>query len=151
MTSSQAVAIIGGGASGLLTAIQILSRSGQNGPRVFLIEKSAAFDFGAAYSTAEPSHLLNVRAGNMSAFPDKPGHFTDWLRDTTASGAGTAPSFVSRGTYGSYLASILRKAATAPDAAGRLFVVPDEAVSIKKTEEGRYVIRLALGKDLGAD
>lgn len=72
MQTTQAVAIIGGGASGLLTAIQLLSQSRRGGPRVYLIEKQDTFGFGAAYSTNDPSHLLNVRAGNMSGFPDQP-------------------------------------------------------------------------------
>jgi glycine/D-amino acid oxidase-like deaminating enzyme len=49
--SMQTVAIIGGGASGLLTAIQIINQGGHNDPRVYLIEKQETFGFGAAYST----------------------------------------------------------------------------------------------------
>ena len=54
MQTRQAVAIIGGGASGLFTAIQIISQGGRNGPRVHLIEKEETFGFGAAYSTNDP-------------------------------------------------------------------------------------------------
>jgi uncharacterized NAD(P)/FAD-binding protein YdhS len=52
-----AVAVIGAGASGLITAIQILSHSGPHGPRVYLIEKGEVFGAGAAYGTNDPSHL----------------------------------------------------------------------------------------------
>ena len=33
-----------------------------------------------AYTTDDPRHLLNVPAGGMSAHPDRPDDFTDWLR-----------------------------------------------------------------------
>ena len=34
-------------------------------------------------STRRPEHLLNVVARNMSALPDHPTHFLDWLRTRT--------------------------------------------------------------------
>ncbi len=153
MQTRQAVAIIGGGASGLLTAIQILSQSRRLGPRVYLIERQDTFGFGAAYSTTDPSHLLNTRAGNMSGFPDRPDHFIDWLRANSEDGAASVSttSFVSRQTYGRYLRSLLHDAVTGAAAAGRFYIVPDEAVSIRAIPGGRFCIRLALGKDLEAD
>ena len=39
-----------------------------------------AFARGAAYATPIPLHLLNVRAANMSAYPDRPTHFLEWLQ-----------------------------------------------------------------------
>jgi len=93
------VAVIGGGFSGLLTAVHLLSQPG--GPKVRLIERRATFARGAAYSTSNPDHLLNVRAANMSAFPDAPSHFIDWL---AAEGEADAQqAFVTRDRYGAYL------------------------------------------------
>ena len=40
---------------------------------------------GVAYATRDPAHLLNTRVANMSAYPQLPEHFLDWLR---ARGAG---------------------------------------------------------------
>jgi uncharacterized NAD(P)/FAD-binding protein YdhS len=153
MQTRKAVAIIGGGASGLLTAIQLLSQSGASGPRVYLIEKQDTFGFGAAYATNDASHLLNVRAGNMSGFPDDPRHFIDWLQADRAgkAAAATPCCFVSRQTYGHYLRSILRDAVTGAGAAGRFYIVPDEAVSIRAMPRGGYSVRLALGKDIEAN
>jgi FAD-NAD(P)-binding len=34
-----------------------------------------------AYATTCEQHLLNVPAGLMSALPDEPSHFLDWLRE----------------------------------------------------------------------
>ena len=153
MQDRQAIAIIGGGASGLLTAIQILSQGGRDSPRLYLIEKEETFGFGAAYSTNDPSHLLNTRAGNMSGFPDKPHHFLDWLQ---ANGEGNAvpvasSCFVSRQTYGRYLRALLSDAVTGANAAGRLQIVPGEAVSIHRRPNGRFYIRLARGNEIEAD
>ena len=140
------VAIVGAGFSGSLLALQILRSS--TACRVFLIEKSSRFGRGLAYSAADPEHLLNVRAANMSAYPDDPNHFVDWL---SASGAGdAAPSFVSRHLYGSYLQTLLGAAVQTEQGAGRLIAVGDEAVSLS-FDDARPRLRLALGRDLHAD
>ena len=61
------VAIIGGGASGVLMAVHLLRQP--NTARVTLIERSGAMGTGIAYSTVDPEHLLNTRVHNMSGFP----------------------------------------------------------------------------------
>jgi uncharacterized NAD(P)/FAD-binding protein YdhS len=64
-------------------------------------------DCGAAYSTTYPDHLLNTRAHNMSAFADRPHHFLDWLHDRPEAAGVTDQCFVSRATYGAYMAGLL--------------------------------------------
>ena len=71
------VVIVGGGFSGLLTAVHLLERDPQVVVR--LVEKADRFGLGRAYAAADQRHLLNVRAANMSAFADRPDHFIDWL------------------------------------------------------------------------
>ncbi|WP_267380419.1 MULTISPECIES: FAD/NAD(P)-binding protein [unclassified Sphingomonas] len=96
------VAIVGGGFSGTLLAINLLRFAG---PRATLIDRAAdRIGRGVAYSATGADQLLNVRAGGMSAFPDDPGHFARWA---AARGAGDAQSFVPRATYGAYLAETL--------------------------------------------
>ena len=73
------VAIVGGGASGVLLACHFLRNLSEN-VQVTLIEKNPAIGRGIAYGTADPAHLLNVRAANMSAFADDPDHFWRWLQ-----------------------------------------------------------------------
>lgn len=61
-----------------------------------------------AYGTQSSHHVLNVPAGNMSAFPDDPEHF---LRFAQKADAGTtAASFVPRRLYGDYLEWLLNEA-----------------------------------------
>ena len=55
-TAERHVAIIGAGFSGTLLAINLLRHEG---PRVTLIEQRDTFAQGVAYSTGNPSHLLN--------------------------------------------------------------------------------------------
>jgi uncharacterized NAD(P)/FAD-binding protein YdhS len=72
------IIIIGGGASGVLLALHLL-RGPDRRFEVTIIERRAELGAGVAYATNHPDHLLNVRASNMSAFPDDPGHFVRWL------------------------------------------------------------------------
>ena len=100
------IAVVGGGFSGAATALH-LTRLLQDGPPVLLFERTGRVGPGLAYATASPSHLLNVRAANMSAFPDDPAHFERWLatvqgepgdRHETEAGL-----FASRQLYARYL------------------------------------------------
>jgi uncharacterized NAD(P)/FAD-binding protein YdhS len=145
--SRPAVAIVGAGASGALTALHLLADPA--GPRVFLVERRAGFGPGAAYSTGNPDHLLNVRAANMSAFPDDPGHFLDWMARSGPGPVGPT-DFVPRRVYGTYLRALLRDAASGPGAAGRLMLVNDEAVGLT-IGGGRPRLCLAMGREVRID
>ena len=100
------VAIVGGGCSGLPVAAQIL-RQGFRGA-VTMIEPRADRGRGLAYSTPYQEHLLNVPAGKMSALPDQPGHFLEWLRAGEFPDA-PAALFALRRVYGRYLGSVLER------------------------------------------
>src|SRR3954451_24486492 len=75
------IAVIGAGFSGTIAALHLLDRLPSR--NLLLCERSSAFARGAAYATSSPVHLLNVRAANMSAYPDRPMHFVDWLQRTS--------------------------------------------------------------------
>ncbi|MET0179636.1 MAG: FAD/NAD(P)-binding protein [Novosphingobium sp.] len=106
------VAIVGAGFSGTLLAINLLRHGG---PRVTLIERRLAFARGVAFAAGQPGHLLNVRAANMSALPDQPAHFAEWL---AREGRGVGATFATRHEYGRYLAGLLHE--TVVDSGGRL-------------------------------
>lgn len=126
------VVIIGAGFSGTLLAVNILRH---DGPRVTLAEREAAhLARGVAYSAADDSHVLNVRAGNMSAYPDDRAHFVRWLEGR---GLGGGHSFVRRTVYGTYLDEMLRAAAAG--AGDRLNVVRRDAVAVEPKPDGLAV------------
>jgi uncharacterized NAD(P)/FAD-binding protein YdhS len=146
MPNRPTVAIIGAGFSGLLTALHLAADP--HGPRVRLIERSRSFGRGAAYSTANPDHLLNVRVANMSAFPDQPDHFTKWLAGR--SGWSAHGGFVTRGVYGDYLQDLLRQALeTMPP--NRLLLEQDEAVDLQPVGGTGWRVKLGVGRELAVD
>lgn len=140
------VAIIGAGLSGVALAAQLV-RLGDRAPRVALIERAARVGVGLAYGTRDGAHLLNVRAGNLSLYPDAPGHFAEWLAHETGAGA---DSFAPRALYGAYLRAQLAKARGA-----RLFggtrIVKDEAAACRARAGGGWRITLKSGREIEAD
>ncbi|NJR79910.1 FAD/NAD(P)-binding protein [Sphingomonas corticis] len=136
------VAIVGAGFSGTLLAINLLRL---DGPRATLIERAPVAGQGVAYGTPHDEHVLNVRAANMSALPDDPGHFVRWLAERGEADAGGA--FVPRKVYGAYLRDMLDRArADAPD---RLAVIHGEAVDLRLDAGAR--LTLADGGTIAAD
>ena len=111
--------------------------------RVTLVEKREAVGRGMAYSTAQPGHLLNVRASNMSAFADDPSHFQRWLTTHDAASQGREPgplTFAQRRVYGRYIAELITPHLGAPGAPGRLQVVYGEGRSISIAPSGVRVL-----------
>ncbi|WP_088183920.1 FAD/NAD(P)-binding protein [Sphingobium sp. Z007] len=137
------VAIIGGGFSGVLLAINLLRHGNV---RVTLVERRPdRLGRGLAYGAAQAGHILNVRAANMSALPDQPRHFVDWL---TAQGLGQEGSFATRRDYGSYLCAMLDEARTA--AGDRIAILNDEANDVVVANDGAF-IALRSGATVAAD
>ncbi len=99
------VAVVGGGASGLLTAFQLLAGSKDSDLAVTVHEASGVLGRGVAYGTSDPRHLLNVRARHMSAYADVPSDLLDWAR---RSGRDPDPlGFLPRTEYAHYLQDTL--------------------------------------------
>jgi len=94
------VLIVGGGASGLLVAVNLLRKS--DDCEVTIIEPNEKLGLGVAYSTLDPDHLLNVPAGRMSGLVEEPKSLCDW--------AGVGENdFISRQQYGKYLEFLLAR------------------------------------------
>lgn len=117
MTNTPRIAIIGGGFSGIMTAVN-LARLSRRPLEVTVINKHYPTGRGVAYGTRRGEHLLNVAARNMSAFPDLPNHFLEWLR--TRSDYDTVPEielrerFVPRKVYGDYLCGLMQQHLQSP-------------------------------------
>lgn len=99
------IAIIGGGVSGTLTAFHLVRQG--TPARVILIDQRPDFGLGLAYSTPSLRHLLNVPAGKISALPDQPDHFLNWLRENHDLAA-TQKTFAPRAIFGRYIQSLLK-------------------------------------------
>ncbi len=105
MTISHRIAVIGGGASGVLTAINLLAADTDHTLSVTIHEASGIVGRGIAYGTCDPRHLLNVRARHMSAFTDIPSDLLDWAART---GRDVDPQgFLPRMEYAAYLQDCL--------------------------------------------
>ncbi len=132
-TARQRVAVIGGGASGVLTAINLLVRSDDPALEVVVHEASGILGRGVAYGTNDQRHLLNVRARHMSAFPDAPSDLLDWALRT---GRSSDPQgFLPRADFSIYLQD--RLADVADD---RLRVQAGRVQDIVPTADGFEIV-----------
>ncbi len=144
--------IIGGGASGVLLACELLRHRGR-WLTVTLIEKRQSVGRGTAYSTDNPDHLLNVRAFNMSAFAHDPKNFTRWLADNNEIVGGREPgplTFVPRKIYGRYLESLIAPYVSEASGAARLSIVHAEARRAHESADG-VVVETSDGRQILAD
>lgn len=132
------VVVVGAGAAGALTASHLVTGLSQR-HRVVLVDPVPTTGRGAAYSTTDPRHLLNVPASGMSAFPRDPEHFFRWVR--RHHDAATQPQdFVPRHVYGSYVEDLLATASEYPGNA-RLHRVHRPVTGLDRRGD-RFVVRL---------
>ena len=142
------IAIVGGGASGTVVAAHLL-RQTRRRLRINIIEPRDQLALGVAYSTSFDSHLLNVRAGAMSALPDEPAHFLNWLRVNCVPRA-TSGLFASRPISGAYLRSLLEDATQRAN--GRVEVVHVRAEAARLSTNGHsFVVVTDRGQAINAD
>jgi uncharacterized NAD(P)/FAD-binding protein YdhS len=146
------IAIVGAGFSGTLLALHLLRRC-PAGSKITLIERGVQFGRGAAYSTGNPSHLLNVPAGKMSAFHDRPHHFVEWLEtqaDLPIAGPVSEGSFVPRQVFGNYVRHLLNQEIKTPTQSVELELLRGDAQRIEHDGD-EIVLHLDRGRSLRAD
>ncbi len=146
------VVVVGGGFSGSMTAAQLLRGAAQANLalQVALVERKGALGEGVAYGTREPVHLLNVPAGRMSAWPDRPDDFVQWAArryDEKVS----PRDFLPRRWYGEYVRETLLATAAQAGRAARLSVLFDEVRRVARLPAGGWMVHLARGASLPAD
>jgi uncharacterized NAD(P)/FAD-binding protein YdhS len=118
---------------------------------VTLINQHRPMGRGVAYGSRRPEHLLNVAARNMSAFPDLPDHFLQWLR--TRSEYDSVPDlelrerFIPRQVYGDYLRGLMQQHLQAPaqSALEPTHLLEGEAVDVVP-ERHHAMVHLADGR-----
>lgn len=140
------IAIIGGGFTGAMLAVQLLRRAAGN-VHIVLIERDPLPGRGVAYGTQFNGHLLNVRAKNMSAYPDAPDHFVKWAQQNYSISV-EPDDFLPRPLYGQYILAEFQAARASHP--GQLRCVQDEAVSLTRFGDVTE-IGLARGQAVVAD
>jgi uncharacterized NAD(P)/FAD-binding protein YdhS len=144
------VAIVGGGASGTLTAIQLMKKLTVPAT-IYLFEKNPKLLYrGAAYSSELEYEPLNVHAGKMSAFNHLPDHFFQWVRRHRDASV-HRESFVSRRWYGDYLSDLFSQT-IARSAGIEVKTLPEELVYIEtNSAPGKYQLHTLTGEILECD
>ncbi len=102
------IAIIGAGFSGMMTAVHLIKNRIRG--EIYLFDVNPHLGRGVAYSPYSKKQLLNVVAGKMSAFPDHPNHFVEWVLKQPSHNALDRNmifnAFLPRDLYGKYLDKI---------------------------------------------
>lgn len=161
MNTPVTIAIIGGGFSGICTAIHLIENA--NSPlTIYLIEKESKLCQGIAYGTKSPHHLLNVRAGRMGALAKKADDFYIWLEkhpDLWQSLDPTFPSlnitwdsYLPRKLYAAYLQDLFGRALeTAKKKKIVCTVIYDKAIDASLDPEGQVEVILSQNNSLLVD
>jgi uncharacterized NAD(P)/FAD-binding protein YdhS len=133
------IAIVGGGASGLLVALN-LARKSQDSLHITIVEPRNVLGEGIAYSTQDEGHVLNVPAGRMSAFMDHPEHFMQWM-------GCDKNTFAPRRAYARYLQETLQSLDLSRI---NLRHIQDKAISVAQ-EGAEWKVVVAGGEELFAN
>src|SRR5690606_3814588 len=107
------IGIIGVGFTGTMTAVHLINKATEP-CEIILINERQSLNRGIAYNPYSNKHLLNVTAGKMSAYVDRPDHFLDWALQQDSieqkDRSLVANSFLPRKLYGDYLCGIWEEA-----------------------------------------
>lgn len=107
------IVVLGAGFTGVTLTAQLCQRA-QAATRILLAGDERAL--GLAYGAAAPMHLLNVAAGRMSMWPERPDDFVQWLvaaglgEEQAIQGVPLSERFIPRALYGSYVRDRLQEA-----------------------------------------
>jgi uncharacterized NAD(P)/FAD-binding protein YdhS len=141
------VAVIGGGFS---AASMVMNLVDHLGPRrsIGVVGRATSLGLGTAYSTRETVHRLNVPAGRMSLFPDRPEDLCDWLDE---GGTGhCAEDFIPRTLFGRYVQDRLASRLQNASNAARISLKDAEAIDCEELADARQVFHLSNGERLSA-
>ncbi|MFE7506162.1 FAD/NAD(P)-binding protein [Promicromonospora sp. NPDC057488] len=103
------IAVIGGGAAGVILSAHLLRAAAPLGPgrsvRVVLVDPAETPGRGLPYRTTDPRHTLNAVVARLSAFDDDPEHLMRWC---ASAGVPAEPgTFLQRADFGRYLTELL--------------------------------------------
>lgn len=148
------IVIIGGGFSGTMTAVRMVEKSSA-GKAITLISEKETLNRGIAFNPYSDKHLLNVVAGKMSAYSDKPDHFMDWVMRLPSFANKDrnliSQSFLPRRIYGDYLTHIWNQTLTTAKQKGILIQHIEARVAEMDVTPTGVVVVPELGAPITAD
>jgi len=150
-SSAPVVAIIGAGFSGAMVAAHLARKSAKSRRpiHIVIIDRQPSIAEGAAYRTADASHLLNVPASGMSAWPDLPDDFLEWARGRDpALGRYT---FLQRQAYGAYLRDTFFNAVAQSDTRTSIEIRREEAGRIERRDMGGWRVHCGASHTIDAE
>lgn len=147
------VVIVGGGFSGAAVALHLARNAKQASHRqIIVFEPRGKLGAGLAYDTQEPTHRINVPAGNMSLYADDAESFlrfaetSEHVAADTQARNGAGQIFPTRSVFGAYVAHEV-----APHlASGAIEHRRHKVVSIKP-QGARWIVEDDKGNVVGAD
>lgn len=145
-----AVVIVGGGYTGATVAWNLARQAAADDLPVLVVEPRPVLGAGLAYSTAEPSHRINVPAGRMSISTADPEAFQRWLDARTVPDADEVAAgarYPARALFGAFVAGQLQPLLDA----GRVRHIAARAVAATPAGRGEgFTLRLDDGREIAA-
>lgn len=141
------VAVIGGGFSAAATVINLVEQLDPD-RTVGVVGRSRGLGLGTAYSTTDEVHRLNVPAGRMSLFADRPTDLCEWL-ERNATGHGSE-DYIPRKLFGAYVQDTLEDRLMRTDNRARVYLQDAEAIDCEELGDERQVFHLSNGDRLAA-
>lgn len=141
------VAVVGSGFSAAAALINLVDRL-ESPATIAGVGRTRTLGLGVAYSTSDHVHSLNVPAGRMSLFPDRPDDLCRWL-DGEGSVHGPE-SFVPRRLFGSYVQSRLAEHLTRNENKSRVAIEDAEAIDCEELSDERQIFHLSNGERVAA-
>jgi uncharacterized NAD(P)/FAD-binding protein YdhS len=148
----KSAAIIGGGFCGMMTALHLAEKAA--GPiTIHIINEGYPFGRGVAYNTRSNALLLNVPVARMSAFPDQPEDFLNWLAKkepfSNIDREILGKMYVPRHEYGEYLGHTWKSAQAKLKPGVKINLVNGRAVDVIPNGDAHEIV-LANGEKLTA-
>jgi len=141
------IAIVGGGAAGAAVFGELLGHACADALH-WVVDRPWP-GRGAAYSTTDDRHLLNVRANGMGLFAGQLDAFLEYVSERFPGAKET--DFLPRRLFGEFIEAQLRESMEAARHAGRRFSVHLSAARCVEARNDGYFVRLANGQALRAD
>jgi len=148
------IGIIGAGFSGIMTTTHLIQKS-KNSVEIIIVDKKELFNKGVAYNSFSNQHILNVSTAKMSAFPNQPNHFLDWIKYQpefqNINRKILAESYQPRNIYGKYLSEIWEEAKILAGKKKIKLTVIDDYVSHLEELKDKIIIRTEKHNEFNLD